>query len=141
LQKESELKVRLRSLIDKEKVILSRQGRPGTSSSINSLKEAFRQFEQDLNKLQVRKKDNNKIVGQFYRGDDSLYFYKVPDSQKGYTLDPLISLSVGWATNTNKKARTNAYKHSLSGLEIRRDKRHWIPKDLEKVGQAFKIQH
>lgn len=45
--------MRLRSLIDKEKVILSRQGRPGTSSSINSLKEAFRQFEQDLNKLQV----------------------------------------------------------------------------------------
>ena len=53
LQKESELKVRLRSLIDKEKVILSRQGRPGTSSSINSLKEAYRQFEQDLSKLQA----------------------------------------------------------------------------------------
>ncbi|KAG0246433.1 phosphate system positive regulatory protein pho81 [Mortierella sp. GBA43] len=53
LQKESELKVRLRSLIDKEKVIFSRQGRPGTSSSINSLKEAYRQFEQDLSKLQA----------------------------------------------------------------------------------------
>ncbi|KAF9361652.1 phosphate system positive regulatory protein pho81 [Mortierella sp. AD094] len=53
LQKESELKVRLRSLMDKERVILSRQGRPGTSSSINSLKEAYRQFEQDLNKLQL----------------------------------------------------------------------------------------
>ncbi|RUS30079.1 hypothetical protein BC938DRAFT_479880 [Jimgerdemannia flammicorona] len=53
-KKENELRVRLRSLVDKKKILASKRGRyTRESTSLNSLKEAFRQFDQDLNKLQV----------------------------------------------------------------------------------------
>ena len=56
LQKEADLKVRLRTLIDKRKVIQSSsQGHLSReSSSFVVLYEGFRHFERDLNKLQVR---------------------------------------------------------------------------------------
>ncbi|KAJ3127326.1 phosphate system positive regulatory protein pho81 [Nowakowskiella sp. JEL0407] len=50
LQKESEFKVRLRSLIDKKRIILSATN--PTHAALLHLKEAFSQFQQDLAKLQ-----------------------------------------------------------------------------------------
>ncbi|KAG0253710.1 phosphate system positive regulatory protein pho81 [Mortierella polycephala] len=101
LQKESELKVRLRSLIDKKKVILARQGRPGTSSSINSLKEAFRQFEQDLNKLQKFVETNGtgfrKILKKWDKRSKSttkeLYLARQVDLQPCFNQDAMVELA------------------------------------------------
>ncbi|KAG0331125.1 phosphate system positive regulatory protein pho81 [Podila horticola] len=97
----SELKVRLRSLIDKEKVILSRQGRPGTSSSINSLKEAFRQFEQDLNKLQKFVETNGtgfrKILKKWDKRSKSstkeLYLSRQVELQPCFNQDAMVELA------------------------------------------------
>ncbi|KAK5827879.1 hypothetical protein F5H01DRAFT_272383, partial [Linnemannia elongata] len=112
LQKESELKVRLRSLIDKEKVILSRQGRPGTSSSINSLKEAFKQFEQDLNKLQKFVETNGtgfrKILKKWDKRSKSttkeLYLARQVDLQPCFNQDAMVELA-------------DSAAHHLLGLE------------------------
>lgn len=55
LSKEAELKVRLRTLIDKRKLILSRRGPAKLSKdspSFYALYEGFRYFEKDLSKLQ-----------------------------------------------------------------------------------------
>ncbi|KAF9110494.1 phosphate system positive regulatory protein pho81, partial [Mortierella sp. AM989] len=101
LQKESELKVRLRSLIDKERVILSRQGRPGTSSSINSLKEAYQQFEQDLNKLQKFVETNGtgfrKILKKWDKRSKSttkeLYLARQIDIQPCFNQDAMVELA------------------------------------------------
>ncbi|KAG0205298.1 phosphate system positive regulatory protein pho81 [Mortierella sp. GBA30] len=101
LQKESELKVRLRSLIDKEKVLLSRQGRPGTGSSINSLKEAFRQFEHDLNKLQKFVETNGtgfrKILKKWDKRSKSttkeLYLARQVDLQPCFNQDAMVELA------------------------------------------------
>ncbi|KAK3813191.1 MAG: hypothetical protein J3Q66DRAFT_315687 [Benniella sp.] len=101
LQKESELKVRLRSLIDKERVILSRRGRPGTSSSINSLKEAYRQFEQDLNKLQKFVETNGtgfrKILKKWDKRSKSttkeLYLARQVDLQPCFNQESMIELA------------------------------------------------
>ncbi|UKZ81961.1 anaphase-promoting complex subunit Apc3 [Trichoderma virens FT-333] len=52
LQKEAELKIRLKTLLDKKKVIQSRQGISRRSSKFTTLEEGFQQFATDLNKLQ-----------------------------------------------------------------------------------------
>ncbi|KAL1917087.1 uncharacterized protein VTP21DRAFT_5285 [Calcarisporiella thermophila] len=55
LQKEAELNVRLRTLVDKKKIVLARDEQLMTHhklTSLTSLQEAFHQFEHDLNKLQ-----------------------------------------------------------------------------------------
>ncbi|KAF9937835.1 phosphate system positive regulatory protein pho81 [Mortierella alpina] len=101
LQKESELKVRLRSLVDKERVILSRQGRPGTGSSINSLKEALRQFEHDLNKLQKFVETNGtgfrKILKKWDKRSKSttkeLYLARQVDLQPCFNQDAMVELA------------------------------------------------
>ncbi|KAI8363658.1 hypothetical protein B0O80DRAFT_434224 [Mortierella sp. GBAus27b] len=101
LQKESELKVRLRSLIDKERVTLSRRGRPGTSSSINSLKEAYRQFEQDLSKLQKFVETNGtgfrKILKKWDKRSKSttkeLYLARQVDLQPCFNQEAMVELA------------------------------------------------
>ncbi|KAF8985922.1 phosphate system positive regulatory protein pho81 [Entomortierella lignicola] len=101
LEKESELKVRLRSLMDKERVILSRQGRPGTSSSINSLKEAYHQFEQDLSKLQKFVETNGtgfrKILKKWDKRAKSttkeLYLARQVDIQPCFNQDAMVELA------------------------------------------------
>ncbi|TPX33648.1 hypothetical protein SmJEL517_g03537 [Synchytrium microbalum] len=50
LQKEAEFKVRARSLVDKKRILMARQG-PQANASLMSLKDAFFQFQQDLTKL------------------------------------------------------------------------------------------
>ncbi|KAK4075115.1 uncharacterized protein Triagg1_4779 [Trichoderma aggressivum f. europaeum] len=52
LQKEAELKIRLKTLLDKKKVLQSRQGISRRSSKFTTLEEGFQQFATDLNKLQ-----------------------------------------------------------------------------------------
>ncbi|EGX88887.1 ankyrin repeat protein nuc-2 [Cordyceps militaris CM01] len=52
LQKEAELKIRLKTLLDKKKVIQSRQGISRRSSRFTTLEEGFQQFATDLSKLQ-----------------------------------------------------------------------------------------
>ncbi|KAF9436755.1 phosphate system positive regulatory protein pho81 [Entomortierella beljakovae] len=101
LQKESELNVRLRSLMDKERVILSRQGRPGTNSSICSLKEAYRQFERDLNKLQKFVETNGtgfrKILKKWDKRSKSttkeLYLARQIDIQPCFNQDAMVELA------------------------------------------------
>lgn len=54
LQKENELKVRLRTLVDKKKILQSDTRRLKHASTLfNAIQEAFIQFEQELNKIQV----------------------------------------------------------------------------------------
>lgn len=54
LQKENELKVRLRTLIDKKKVLQSDTRRLKHASTLfKAIQEAFVQFEQELTKIQV----------------------------------------------------------------------------------------
>lgn len=56
LQKENELKVRLRTLVDKKKILQTDTRRLKHASTLfNAIQEAFIQFEQELNKIQVRK--------------------------------------------------------------------------------------
>ncbi|KAG0308647.1 phosphate system positive regulatory protein pho81 [Dissophora globulifera] len=101
LRKESELNVRLRTLIDKEKVILSRQGRPGTGSSISSLKEAYQQFERDLNKLQKFVETNGtafrKILKKWDKRAKSstkeLYLSRQIDLQPCFNQDAMVELA------------------------------------------------
>ncbi|KAK9782922.1 putative Ankyrin repeat protein nuc-2 [Seiridium cardinale] len=52
LQKEAELKIRLKTLLDKKKVLQSRQGVSRRSAKFTTLQEGFQQFANDLNKLQ-----------------------------------------------------------------------------------------
>ncbi|RSL67832.1 Ankyrin repeat protein nuc-2 [Fusarium sp. AF-6] len=52
LQKEAELKIRLKTLLDKKKVLQSRQGVSRRSAKFTTLEEGFQQFATDLNKLQ-----------------------------------------------------------------------------------------
>ncbi|PHH86598.1 hypothetical protein CDD83_9999 [Cordyceps sp. RAO-2017] len=52
LQKEAELKIRLKTLLDKKKVLQTRQGISRRSSKFTTLEEGFQQFATDLNKLQ-----------------------------------------------------------------------------------------
>lgn len=52
LQKEAELKIRLKTLLDKKKVLQSRQGISRRSAKFATLQEGFQQFANDLNKLQ-----------------------------------------------------------------------------------------
>ncbi|CAJ2511461.1 Uu.00g070860.m01.CDS01 [Anthostomella pinea] len=52
LQKEAELKIRLKTLLDKKKVLQSRQGVSRRSAKFTTLEEGFQQFANDLNKLQ-----------------------------------------------------------------------------------------
>ncbi|KAK4157464.1 hypothetical protein C8A00DRAFT_40178 [Chaetomidium leptoderma] len=52
LQKEAELKVRLKTLLDKKRVIQSRHGVSRQSAKFTTLQEGFQQFANDLNKLQ-----------------------------------------------------------------------------------------
>ncbi|KAK0747517.1 hypothetical protein B0T21DRAFT_278089 [Apiosordaria backusii] len=53
LQKEAELKVRLKTLLDKKKVLQSRHGISRRSAKFTTLQEGFQQFANDLNKLQL----------------------------------------------------------------------------------------
>ncbi|PHH64019.1 hypothetical protein CDD81_5124 [Ophiocordyceps australis] len=52
LQKEAELKIRLKTLLDKKKVLQTRQGFSRRSSKFTTLEEGFQQFATDLSKLQ-----------------------------------------------------------------------------------------
>ncbi|KAL2202253.1 ankyrin, partial [Sarocladium strictum] len=52
LQKEEELKIRLRTLLDKKKVLQTREGVSRRSAKFTTLEEGFQQFATDLNKLQ-----------------------------------------------------------------------------------------
>ncbi|XP_044723926.1 ankyrin repeats (3 copies) domain-containing protein [Hirsutella rhossiliensis] len=52
LQKEAELKIRLKTLLDKKKVLQTRHGISRRSSKFTTLQEGFQQFATDLNKLQ-----------------------------------------------------------------------------------------
>ncbi|KAH8678080.1 ankyrin repeat protein nuc-2 [Xylariales sp. PMI_506] len=52
LQKEAELKIRLKTLLDKKRVLQSRQGVSRRSAKFTTLQEGFQQFANDLNKLQ-----------------------------------------------------------------------------------------
>ncbi|KAI1817144.1 hypothetical protein GGS20DRAFT_102228 [Poronia punctata] len=52
LQKEAELKIRLKTLLDKKKVLKARQGISRRSAKFTTLEEGFQQFANDLNKLQ-----------------------------------------------------------------------------------------
>lgn len=52
LQKEAELKIRLKTLLDKKKVLQTRPDVPRRSSKFTTLEEGFQQFATDLNKLQ-----------------------------------------------------------------------------------------
>ncbi|KAK4101458.1 SPX-domain-containing protein [Parathielavia hyrcaniae] len=52
LQKEAELKVRLKTLLDKKRVLQSRHGISRRSAKFTTLQEGFQQFTNDLNKLQ-----------------------------------------------------------------------------------------
>ncbi|KAK7423915.1 phosphate system positive regulatory protein pho81 [Neonectria punicea] len=52
LQKEAELKIRLKTLLDKKKVLQTRQGISRRSAKFTTLEEGFQQFASDLNKLQ-----------------------------------------------------------------------------------------
>ncbi|KAK2607431.1 hypothetical protein N8I77_006103 [Diaporthe amygdali] len=52
LQKEAELKIRLKTLLDKKKVLQSRHGISRRSAKFTTLQEGFQQFANDLNKLQ-----------------------------------------------------------------------------------------
>lgn len=67
MQKENELKVRLRTLIDKKKVLQSDTRRLKHASTLfKAIQEAFVQFEQELTKIQVKrvviKKDGVTLV-------------------------------------------------------------------------------
>ncbi|TPX46854.1 hypothetical protein SeLEV6574_g02987 [Synchytrium endobioticum] len=50
LQKEAECRVRARSLVDKKRILMTRQG-PQANASLMSLKDAFLEFQQDLTNL------------------------------------------------------------------------------------------
>lgn len=52
LQKEAELKIRLKTLLDKKKVLKSRNGISSRTAKFTTLQEGFQQFANDLNKLQ-----------------------------------------------------------------------------------------
>ncbi|KAI1820968.1 hypothetical protein F4861DRAFT_30613 [Xylaria intraflava] len=52
IQKEAELKIRLKTLIDKKTNLKSRQGISRRSAKFTTLEESFQQFANDLNKLQ-----------------------------------------------------------------------------------------
>ncbi|KAI1136660.1 SPX domain-containing protein [Hypoxylon sp. FL0543] len=52
LQKEAELKIRLKTLLDKKRVLQSRQGVSRRSAKFTTLEEGFQQFANDVNKLQ-----------------------------------------------------------------------------------------
>ncbi|KAK9761041.1 phosphate system positive regulatory protein pho81 [Basidiobolus ranarum] len=105
LQKESDLKVRLRTLIDKKKILQSRTSY--SLSSLASLREAFAQFQHDLNKLQQFVEINatgfRKILKKWDKQSKSstkeLYLSRQVEVQPCFNRDIIAELADSAATN------------------------------------------
>ncbi|KAI8368706.1 hypothetical protein BD560DRAFT_447356 [Blakeslea trispora] len=102
LQKENELKVRLRSLIDKKKVLQSDLRRLKHASTLfKAIQEAFLQFEQELTKIQKYVELNNegfrKILKKWDKRSKSstkeLYLSRQIDIQPCFNAQVLCELS------------------------------------------------
>ncbi|OZJ04337.1 hypothetical protein BZG36_02387 [Bifiguratus adelaidae] len=121
LQKENELRVRLRTLVDKKRVLLlhtgpsrgnpvepvTRQSTHQATTSLNSLREAFVQYQHDLNKLQKFVELNGtgfrKILKKWDKRSKSstkeLYLSRQIDIQPCFNAQVLTELADIAATN------------------------------------------
>ncbi|KAG9303986.1 hypothetical protein G9A89_005896 [Geosiphon pyriformis] len=108
LQKEAEFKVRLRTLIDKKKILLAREKKlSGGSTSIVALKEGFKQFQQDLSKLQQFIEINvtgfRKILKKWDKRSKSstkeLYLSRQVEIQPCFNRDIIAELADNAASN------------------------------------------
>ncbi|CAG8537801.1 10627_t:CDS:2 [Paraglomus brasilianum] len=102
LRKENDFKVRLRTLIDKKKFLLTREKRLSAgSASITALKEAFLTFQLDLNKLQqfieINATGFRKILKKWDKRSKSstkeLYFARQVESQPCFNRDTITELA------------------------------------------------
>ncbi|KAL7276557.1 phosphate system positive regulatory protein pho81 [Rhizina undulata] len=102
LQKEAELKLRLKTLIDKKKVMQSRgQTTSKVSATYITLQEGFQQFELDLNKLQQFVEVNatafSKILKKWDKSSKSrtkeLYLSRAVEVQPCFNRDVITELS------------------------------------------------
>ncbi|KAI4117716.1 MAG: hypothetical protein LQ345_002110 [Seirophora villosa] len=119
LQKEAELKLRLKTLLDKKRMMQSRNAiAPKISASFITLEEGFQQFGTDLNKLQSRTKE--------------LYLSRAVEVQPCFNRDVISDLSDqattsllelgAWADGDKVQYETaKAPEHILSGQPIGTD--------------------
>ncbi|KAI5813369.1 putative ankyrin repeat protein nuc-2 [Pyronema omphalodes] len=102
LQKEAELKLRLKTLVDKKKVIQSRGGQSSKASTTYlTLREGFQQFEHDLSKLQQFVEINatafSKILKKWDKSSKSrtkeLYISRAVEVQPCFNREVISELS------------------------------------------------
>ncbi|GBB88938.1 hypothetical protein RclHR1_15560002 [Rhizophagus clarus] len=136
LQKEAEFKVRLRTLVDKKKVLFSSERRLARSASLVTLTEAFQKFQQDLSKLQQFIEINaigfRKILKKWDKrsrtSTKELYLTRQVEIQPCFNRDIITYLSDSVETNLldlqDKKVKLSATppssperRHSMSELE------------------------
>ncbi|KAJ3112247.1 phosphate system positive regulatory protein pho81 [Phlyctochytrium bullatum] len=107
LQKEAEFKVRLRSLVDKKKIILSKPPSSRKQTSLLNLKEAFSLFQHDLTKLQNFVEVNQTGFGKILKKWDKraksstkeLYLSRQVEIQPCFNNDILAELTDAATTN------------------------------------------
>lgn len=126
LQKEAELKVRLRTLIDKRKLIMARRGAGKLSKdspSFYALYEGFRYFDKDLSKLQqfieVNATGFRKILKKWDKRSKSqtkeLYLARQVEVQPCFNREFIAELSDIAAANLLELENLSDSKHARSG--------------------------
>ncbi|KAH8163918.1 hypothetical protein CIB48_g4320 [Xylaria polymorpha] len=136
LQKEAELKIRLKTLIDKKKVLKSRQGISRRSAKFTTLEEGFQQFANDLNKLQQFVEINgtafSKILKKWDKTSKSktkeLYLSRAVEVQPFFNAPVISELSDqattslqelgAWADGDNVNFEGRAEQHIVSSQHL-----------------------
>lgn len=136
LQKEAELKIRLKTLIDKKKVLKSRQGISRRSAKFTTLEEGFQQFANDLNKLQHFVEINgtafSKILKKWDKTSKSktkeLYLSRAVEVQPFFNATVISELSDqattslqelgAWADGDNVNFEGRAEQHIVSSQHL-----------------------
>ncbi|KAI9819419.1 MAG: phosphate system positive regulatory protein pho81 [Thelocarpon impressellum] len=140
LQKEAELKLRLKTLLDKKRVMQSRsQTASKTSANFITLEEGFQQFIGDLNKLQQYVEINatafSKILKKWDKTSKSrtkeLYLSRAVEVQPCFNRDIITELSDqattsllelgAWAEGEKVHYPSRAAEHMVSGQPVGSD--------------------
>ncbi|GAP90979.2 putative ankyrin repeat protein nuc-2 [Rosellinia necatrix] len=136
LQKEAELKIRLKTLIDKKRVLKSRQGISRRSAKFTTLEEGFQQFANDLNKLQQFVEINgtafSKILKKWDKTSKSktkeLYLSRAVEVQPFFNATVISELSDqattslqelgAWADGDNVNFEGRVEQHTVSSQHL-----------------------
>ncbi|CAG8459568.1 27087_t:CDS:2 [Dentiscutata erythropus] len=149
VQKEKEFNVRLRTLLDKKRILLGGEKKlSSNSTSLFTLTEALQQFQQDLNKLQINATGFRKILKKWDKRSKSstkeLYLARQVEIQPVFNRDimsymvdnvdnillELQNLSQGLITTPSSRSTSPGRRLSVCELTVEHDVMDDIETDL-----------